>query len=248
MADDENEQKSPFTRPGFIAAAAVVAVIVVCAIILIIVNATRGDSEPAPSPSTSAPSASPTASSPAASGDESVCGLEGVKLSGTITVAPQATWAYEGTTAYPTSPTYGPGQTDPTGFRYCFQHSPEGALFAAANALAAPTDPATSSAWAQYFLAPGPNRDSLLAQSASGPSSTTGTRLTVAGYRVLSYDGNTARIDVGGTGSASGTEITFSAVYSLVWVDGDWKASTETANPIDFAGIPNLAGYTTWGQ
>lgn len=247
MASEENERQSPFARPGFIAAAIVVALIVVCGIILAIVNLSRANPEPAPT-STSEPSSTTAPSTPAASGDESVCGLGGVELSGTVTAAPKAVWEYEGTTAYPTSPTYGPGETDPAGFRYCFQHSPAGALFAAASALAAPADASTSAAWAEYFYAPGPYRDSLLAEVKGGTNSTSGTRLTISGFRILAYDGKTAHIDIGGTGSSNGANVTFSAVYSLVWADGDWKLSTDTSEPFNFAGIPNLAGYTTWGQ
>jgi len=247
MSSDGTGKQSPFTRPGFIAATVVVALIVVCAIILIIVNVSQGNPETAPT-STNQPTSGAAPSSPAASGDESVCGLGGVELSGTVTMAPAATWEYEGTTGYPTSPTYGPGKADPAGFRYCFQHSPTGALFAAANALAAPTNAATSAAWADYFYAPGPYRDSLLAQVKGATNSAAGARLSIGGFRLLSYDGKSAQVDVAGTGSSNGVSVTFSAVYSLVWVDGDWKLSTETPTPFNFASIPNLAGYTTWGQ
>ncbi len=245
MSDEnQSESPSPFTRPGFIAAAIVVALIVVCGIILVAVNVGKGSPQAAPTASTS-----PTIiSSPdPVSGDESVCGLGGTELSGSVTAAPTATWKFEGTTAYPTSSTYGPGKTDPAGFRYCFQHSPTGALFAAANALAAPSDPAASKAWQSYFAAPGPNRDKLLAQEGSG-NSQAGTRLSIAGFRLLSYDGKTAQVDIGGNGSSNGTNVTFSAVYNLVWSDGDWKLNTANDTPFDFAGVLNLAGYTAWGQ
>jgi len=244
MASEDGEKQSPFTRPGFIAAAGVVALIVVCAIILVIVNLSRGSSEPGPT-STSAPSVTTAPSTPAASGDASVCGLDGVELSGTVTAAPDATWKYEGTTAYPTSPDYGPGKTDPAGFRYCFQHSPTGALFAAANAVPQASSDARS-AWLNYVLAAGPYRDQLLSQKSASDSS--GTRTTIAGFRVLNYDGKSASIDLAVTVSTDSGTATLSSVYSLVWADGDWKVSTDTDSPIDVASIPNVAGYTTWGQ
>jgi len=246
--ENQSESPSPFTRPGFIISAIVVALIVVFGIILVVVNVGKGDAAPTPTSTSTrggvSPSASPT---PSATGDASVCGLDGVQLTGTVSAAPSATWKYEGTTGYPTSPTFGPGKTDPAGFRYCFQHSPTGALFAAANALAAPTDPAASKAWQTYFTAPGPYRDKLLAEEAGG-NSQSGTRLSIAGFRMLSYDGKTAQVDIGGNGSSKGANVTFSAVYKLVWVDGDWKLDTTTDAPFDFAGVPNLAGYTAWGQ
>jgi hypothetical protein len=41
----------------------------------------------------------------------SVCGLEGEKLSGTVTTAPAAEWKFQDVYAYPTSTTFGPGET-----------------------------------------------------------------------------------------------------------------------------------------
>ena len=247
MAADENEKRSPFTRPGFIAAAGVVAVIVVCAIILAIINLSRGDSEPAPAPSTSAPSPTPSTSSPAASGDESMCGLSGVELTGTVSAGPPATWEFEGTMGYPTSPTFGPGKTDPAGFRYCFQHSPEGALFMAANSFAQGSGSGDNRAWAEYVFADGPYRNQLLAES-TNTSSIAGTRTSIEGFRILNYDGKHATIDLAVSVSTASGTTTVSGVYTLVWVDGDWKVSTENATPLDVAPIPNVAGYTTWGE
>jgi len=248
MATDDNEQ-NPFTRPGFIAAAVLVALVVVLGIVIAIVNATRSD-EPATAPEASSPSpttsAAPTSEPPDAAGSASVCGLEGESLSGTLSTAPAADWAFQGTTAYPTSAEFGPGETTAEGVRFCFQHSPTGALFAASNALALGSDPVVAPAWIKYFAAEGPHREELLAET-EGSASTAGTRLRVAGFRILSYDGETARIDLAGEGSTSAGSIYFSAVYELIWQDGDWKANTETAKSFDFATIPNLAGYTTWG-
>ena len=148
--------------------------------------------------------------------------------------------------AYPTSPTYGAGETDPAGFRYCFQHSPTGALFMAANAFAQGSA-ADNRAWAEYVFAPGPYRDQLLGQSTS-TSSTVGTRTTIQGFRILSYDGANATIDLALSVSTATGTTTVSGVYTLVWSSGDWKVSTDTATPLDVAPIPNVAGYTTWGE
>lgn len=244
MATDDDE-RSPFTRPGFIAAAVVIALVVVLGIVLVIVNATDED-DPGPTPTSPAStSAAPTPNTTAVAGGESVCGLRGEVLTGTVTTAPDAEWQYVGTVAYPTSETFGPAESDPAGFGYCFQHSPEGALFAAAQAVAQGSVP-DNRAWIEYFAAEGPYRDQLLAEGTGGTSSE-GTRLRIAGFRVLSYDGDTARIDLAGEGSTAEGSITFSAVYDLVWQGGDWKVSTDTATPFDFASIPNFVGYVAWG-
>lgn len=244
MADEENEQ-SPFSRPSFIVAAVVVAAVVVAGVVVGINIATRdngGDAEPAPSTTASAaPSAEPTADA----GGASVCGLGGEELSGTVATTPQAEWEYEGTTAYPTSSAYGPGKTDPAGFRYCFEHSPTGALFMASNAIIQGSG-ASRASWVQYVVADGPYRDSLVSQISTGSSE--GTRITITGFRILAYDGKTARIDLAATGSTQGQNVVLSGVYELVWQDGDWKISSDTSTPVDLASIPNTAGYNAWGE
>lgn len=240
----DNSEKSPFTRPGFIAAAIVVALIVVCGIILAIVMFSRPADPPQP---TATSSAAPAPSPTAAAGGSSVCGLEGVELTGTVTQAPPTTWEYQGTTAYPTSADFGPAETDPSGFRYCFQHTPNGALFMAANAVAQGSDSAVSDPWSQYVVAEGTYRAELLSQVGT-PSSTAGTRTSVAGFRVLDYDGTSATVDLAVTSSSQGQAVTVSAVYSLTWQGGDWKISSDTPAPVDVASIPNLAGYIAWGE
>lgn len=248
MAAEDNEERSPFARPGFIAAAVVVALIVVLGIVLAIVNATRADPEPSAT-SSSAPSASaaPTSEPSEAAGGASVCGLTGEDLSGSLSTAPGAEWQYQGTTAYPTSSEYGPAETDEAGFRYCFQRSPEGALFMAANALVQGSDPSVSQEWVGYALADGPHREDLLSEVGAA-SGSEGTRMSIAGFRLLHYDGETARVDLAVRASSQGQNLTLSGVYELVWQDGDWKISADVPQPLNTATVPDLAGYITWGE
>lgn len=249
-ADEDSQHRSPFTRPGFIAAGLVLAVIVVAGVVIGIANMTGDDPAADPAASTSSrPSTEPPASqSPSAPDAEvSVCGLEGSVTEATrLTTAPEAEWTYEGTVASPTSEEFGPGATDGSGFRYCFQRTPEGALFAASNALATGTNQAVALDWIDYFLAPGPYRDQLLAEGI-GSESSTSARLRLAGFRLLSYDGDTARVDLAVRASADGSDITLSMIYNLVWSEGDWKLSAESAAPLDVATIPDVAGYVSFG-
>ena len=248
MAEDDTEQ-NPFTRPGFIVGADVVAALIVAAIVLTVINLNRGNdaAPPAPDPSSSATaSAAPSPEESEAAGGASVCGLEGVELTGNVTTAPAAEWAFVRTVAYPTSPEFGPADLGPEGYPTCFQHSPEGALFAAATALAVPTDSALVQPWIDYALSTGPYRETLLAEL-GGSSDSSGVRLQVVGFRVLSYDGETARVDLAVRGSSEGTTITASTVYELIWEDGDWKINANSATPFDFATIPDTSGYIPWG-
>ncbi len=244
MAADE-ETQNPFTRPSFIAAAVVIALVVVLGVALAIINSTRSepDPEPVPNSTTSAPSTTPTVS---ADGGASICKLGGESDEVPVS-APKALWEYQGTTAYPTSKTYGPGAENPAGFRFCFQHSPTGALFAAANAVSQGSDTGVSPAWLKYAVAAGPHRDEIVASVATG-SGTEGSRMTIQGFRLLNYDGTTAQVDLALRGSSQGQTIVASVVYSLVWDGGDWKLSAETMRPIDIASLPDLSGYIAWGE
>lgn len=249
MTSQDNEERSAFTRPGFVVAAVVVALIVVAGVVLGIVNAMRDDPEPAASP-TSAPSAAPSASPTpdAEARGASVCGLPGEERSGTLSTAPETTWEYDDTTPYPTSPAFGPAETSPEGVRFCFQHTPEGALLAAGNAVVQGSSPETSGAFIEYFLsAEAPNREQLVDDVASGTPADT--RMSVVGFRTLAYDGDTARIDVAVRAVGAGNTVYASVVYDLVWEAGDWKLlPQDAANPLRIAQLPDTAGYIAWGE
>ena len=249
MAEDDTEQ-NPFTRPGFIVGAVVVAALIVAAIVLTVINLNRGNdaAPPAPDPSSSATaSAAPSPDVSEAAGGASVCGLEGVELTGTVTTAPAAEWRFQDVYAFPTSSTAGPADTAPEGYPYCFQHSPEGALFAAANVTIIGFGPVEQrQAFLEYALSEGPYRDALLtAQGAAAPSDL---RASIAGFRMLAYDGDSARVDIAFRGSSNGQSVNGSAVLELVWADGDWKLDATNAEPARLAELPDLSGYVTWQE
>lgn len=243
---DHNPEPSPWTRPGFVAAAVLVAVIAVVGIVLAITSGGDDPTPPAAAPVQTTPATATTAPSGDGDDTDSVCGLKGTKTSGRLPKAPDAEWDYQGTTAYPVSKEHGPGRTDPSGYRYCFQHTPEGALFMAANAVAQGSDPSVASQWAEYVVGQGEYREEHMAD-ATGSSSDDGTRLQIMGYRVLTYDGRGAKVDVAYrvmTGSDIGL---ISGVYELVWQGGDWKISSAVSEPLNVVRIPDLAGYVSWG-
>jgi|SRR5699024_720561 len=250
MSDDE-EHPSPFGRPGFIAAAVVVGVIVVLAVVVGITTAGQEEAQPSAS-QTSAPSPTapaPDDSSEASGGGESVCGLEGVVTSGRVTTAPDATWDYVGSVAVPTSPVFGPGAKSDEGYHYCFQHSPTGALFAAANSLATASAPSMYATWSEYMISDQvPNKAELVEQARSGQDDTTRSRGRIVGFRVLEYTGDSALVDLAVQASSpqSGT-VTASAMFKLVWQDGDWKsAAFDNGDISNVSPIPNTAGYVAW--
>lgn len=248
MSSDDTE-RSPWTRPPFITAAIVIAIVVLLGVALAIRPLTQGDDVASPVPSTT-PSPSATRSEVRETfteEDESVCGLKGAKLTGTVTAAPEVEWAYQGPTAYPTSSALGPGVTTAAGVRYCFQRSPEGALLAAANAVVQGADAATSAPWLEYVLADTPARATVLADAAT-PDPSSDVRLNIAGFRLLSYDGTTASVDIAFRGSGGGNTVYGSAIYPLRWETGDWKLAIESSDQLqNVTQLPDLAGYVLWG-
>lgn len=242
------DDRSPLARPQFLVAAGVVVVIVVAGLVLLFSSLSKGDEQSAPPP-TAEPSAAPSATTeaPAQDDDESVCGLDEVELEGRITSAPQANWQHDGPMAHPSADEHGPGEVNPAGVRYCFSHTPEGAVFAAASAAAHNADPDTITPWWEWALAEGDQRDALV-EKGRFDEHVGGVRLEIGGFRLLTYSGDSATVDVAYTGSVQGEAATGSLILHLVWQDGDWKLDTSgTRPPLDLTAVPNTAGYIEWG-
>ena len=239
MASDETS--TPWAQPKFLIAA----VLVIALIVLGVVLALSSRNEPDGTSSTPTTPPGTTTSAPGNAGAESVCGLPGYADSGTLTTAPEAEWLFQGTTAYPTSADHGPGATSPEGVRYCFQHTPAGALFAAANAMVQGGDPAVAGEWLDYVVADGPYREQIASSQEAADSADS--RINIAGFRLLAYNGDSARVDLAVRATSGTSTILVSGVYELVWRDGDWKISADVAEPLNVASIPDLAGYVAWG-
>lgn len=258
MVSDSANHQRPFARAGLLIACAIGVLVVAAGVVLGIPNATGDGPDPdAATGPLSAPTAAPAHEAPPAPDDRSVCGLQGESVHDKVSSAPETVWEYQDVTAYPTSAEFGPGATSAEGVRYCFQRSPEGALFAAANAAVQSSGPATA-AWINYFLSDNTvNRLELLedAQPDTDTDSDTGTgtrkqsdaRVNIAGFRVLSYDGSSARIDLASRAVVSGRVAYVSAIFDLSWESGDWKLlPQDPSTPIRISGIPDLTGYVVW--
>ena len=247
------EGRSPLTTPWFIVGAVVIGLIVLAGIIVGVVGANEPDAEPDAGATPTAPASSPSPSEQVTDADASVCGLPGVEMSGRVTTAPEvSSWDYQDVFAYPVSATAGPAEVDDTGFRYCYQHTPTGAIFAAANAAITgfTTDHALMDGWREYAFAEGTYRDALLAtdNGVQANQEAGAVRAEIAGFKLLAYDGGTARVDIAFTGSSGANTVTGSGVYELIWAEGDWKLNTDVREPARISQIPSTAGYVAWRE
>jgi hypothetical protein len=241
----DTQPRSPFSRPGFIASAVVIGVIVLAAIVVLvtsIVNGNNGDVDATPTPSVSAPTSPSESAEPTEDpADASVCGLEGFEEESSLDAAPTDEWDLVGTVAAPFDPEgSGPGLVDATGFRSCFAHTAEGALYAASNMLAMGSDARLQPLLADRAAVPGPGRDAAM----EAPPSSTQFRYQISGYKVT-YTATQATVDLLVTGS--GGELV-SVPFLLQWSEGDWKTvlTDDGQQALPSAALQNPGGYTTW--
>lgn len=245
--DPATEDPSPWSGKGFLVSAAVLGVIVALAVLLVVSNLLIGSPQPQTAADGDAVVSGQPADPAAAVESDSVCGLPDVQLTGTVDSPPMAEWTLLGTMAVPQRAGVGPGVVEDDGFRYCYAHTPEGALFAVANLVGMGDRDLLGEKIASRSVAAGPGREAAIADEADG-SSTRGNdlRLQIAGFRVLSYTGDRATLDLAfqlNTGASAAWAL------DVVWQDGDWKIQvTDDGQPTSLpTRIPDLSGYILWG-
>lgn len=235
------ESGGAFRRRGFVIAAIVVGAIVLLGVVAIIASLLTGGNDEEPEP-TSAPTTS--VSTEPADADPSACGLEGYEETSSLDGPPSNDWELVGTVAAPVDPRgAGPGVVDDNGFRSCYAHTAEGALFAAVGYVAVGSDTRNVPRLFE-LLAAGPVRDQLEASPAPGDASAT--RLQVAGFKINSYSPDEATVDVAWQVTSEGSALV-SLPTVLTWEDGDWKVVIgESGPPFAPSPLENLGGYTPW--
>ncbi len=216
-------------------AAAVVLAIVVTGVVVVWRIATRPDGPQGV--------VTPAATAPAPEGS---CPDAPVEMSGTVTTGPDATWVLIGTMAAPAVEDAGPAMVDEDGYRHCYARTPVGALVAAVNLAAMGSEPSLAGRLASDALVPGALRDRLLASPQPSSSSSGGGQLR--GFRIVSYDGSTAVVELGMQTTNGGYG---SVMVELVWYDGDWRygvrgegATQDLA--VTYSWPPSLVGFIIW--
>lgn len=248
-------------RPGFVAASFGVSLLVVAGIGVSIIAAVDDDgagdanarAHPQTSSQTSAATAvpDPVSAQAAAIVSPSTCGLPEIALDSAadpsgwkLALAPETSWREVDVNLAPSGQGAGPAAVHGDGFAYCFQRSPEGALLTAANFLVQSNTPGLRAPVLDYTLAPGVHRQPLLVDAGAAAGAV---RLQIVGYRMLAFDGESARVDVAQRVTVDGATNVIAAVVDLQWVDGDWRIPTDDPHPVRMQALSDVGGYTRWG-
>lgn len=138
----------------------------------------------------------------------------------------------------PVSKTAGPIVDSP--IRSCFEHSAEGALYAATWTLLQLNDPAVSQYTYEHYVINDRN---------GWEKPTTDTPYQVAGYQILSYTPERATIRVAVVIPEVGTDW-ISGDLTMVWQDGEWRLRApdgDSKNPMSVAHVSDTSKFIRWG-
>lgn len=251
MAGTEEETHSAWwTKPTFIISAIAVVLLIGTGIVLFAFLGNNEEPQAAPpaQPETTSPSAPSADPDPA----QSVCGLEATGGT-TLTSAPDdVEWEFLGGIAAPKSAEHGPGIVDEqTGVRSCYSHTPEGALLSLAGRIAASGDPDLLLETTRALSLDGPGKDLSIQRIeeriASG--ATTAPPIRVEGFRLLSYSGEEATLEVVASAD-SGSELMYLTTSAIMeWHEGDWHVKFKddgSSGPVE-GQVSDLSGYIPWG-
>lgn len=229
----ENKGGVTIPRWAFGLAAAVVALLVVLVIVLI---PRGGDNSNTSASGGSNGAAQSKATSTVAAG---TCGAGASDDQAVLDAAPKdTTWVTtDGGWMGPVSKTAGPMVDSP--IRSCFEHSAEGALYAASWIMLQVNDPATSQQTYERYVINGPEWEE--------PS---GGLFRIAGYQIISADADrvTIRLAVTIPSVGDGSDW-WSSDLTMVWQDGEWRLrvpDTASTNPLGIARVSDTSKFIRW--
>lgn len=138
----------------------------------------------------------------------------------------------------PVSKTAGPIVDSP--IRSCFEHSAEGALYAATWIILQVNDPAISQQTYERYVINGPKWEA-----------SSGGAFRVAGYQIISAEADRVTIRLAMTVPSVGDGSDWwSFDLTMVWQDGDWRLrvpDTTSTNPLGFARVSDTSKFIRWG-
>ena len=259
--DDDDAGKSPWENRGFVASAIVIGAVVVCVIVFLVLGRTGGDQPGAgstPTPSLTEPTDLPSdqpSEPPATPGDDpsstpvtpppvnnAVGGCKAKNPDQRIprTAPPAVSWQFETDMLIPLQAQGGPATTDANGLRYCFAHSPTGAVLAAMVTLGQIRNPDLTKAVLQHRIVPGAGRTRALNENRTSPTPrNTGDVSQFTGFKVVDYLPARAIVAVA-------VQVDFRSVASLtltlMWQGGDWKVVLQPDGSFNGDVAPDILG------
>lgn len=229
---------SPWTRPGFVAAAGFLAAVLVAAVVIAVWPSDDGPD------ATTAPPPVPAGTSPTG-GD--------TPLPTAIPSKPptDVTWQLVGQKAVPVSRSAGPRSVR-DGVAAGYARTPNGALVAAAQLSARSGHSTGRDSWEPTItrqFVPGADRDQLLASLRAAPAATPapGELSPLAGYVYQAYTPDTAVIGL--VYRSSGAATYHVTTTTMMWRDGDWKMVAPPGGSwlsVNRQAL-DLTGVTAWG-
>ncbi|WP_172193307.1 hypothetical protein [Actinomyces faecalis] len=238
MSDDVTSTPSPFTRPAFIVSAVMLLALVVGAVALWLTG-----SDPAPNTPTDV-SVSQAGAPVAGNESDSVCGLAPGDQSVPTTPLGVDTIEIAPGLVVPSVDGAGPGVTD--GVTRCYAHSPRGAVVAAASWIKWMSSRQQLDVATETLLAPGSDRDRLLEEVRRTWDGSTGSAVTVTGYKVKVRSTDEVLVSVAATDSRQpGLVVAWPLV--MVWVEGDWKVQPPANDEWGMERVDQTAeGFVPW--
>lgn len=242
MSTDNNTRAdSPFNIWWVVSGIGIVLVVVALILVLIFGRggASNDDAATPAATATSDPTPSETGGSASTTSCDLNSGNQDIPVEG-----PEATWTTVDYLLVPSSNEYGPAAVEGSEWS-CFDHSPTGALFAAAHVLAGAAGPDFESFMADAAVDNTALRSWIVAENPATHTQSPGDVAQFAGFQMASVE--TDRVTVKLALAQSG--ISGSYTVDMVWddVDGTWKVDMSASTFFNnVATIENLDTFTPW--
>jgi hypothetical protein len=246
--DTDGEGTGMLDNRTFVASAIVVVALVLCLVAYLVLRGGSSTPTTTPSPTPSAPTGQPTdvptdePSEPPATPDptatttprvtpppanNTVGGCHVAKPPQAIPryfAPPAVTWQFDGAMLIPLQVAGGPAATRPNGVKYCFAHSPTGAVLAAMVLLGQVQNRSIVLDVLEQRVVPGPGQAKAIAQAKLDMATPDdGTSVQFVGFKVVSYpkDGSQAIIQIASQVADQGVG---ALLVTMQWSKGDWRA------------------------
>ncbi|QNE19798.1 hypothetical protein F1D05_20120 [Kribbella qitaiheensis] len=271
--DDATSPSAPWENRGFIASAIVIGAVVVCVIVFLVVGGAGDNGQPGagstptlteptdlpsdqPSDEPSEPAATPgdptsgPVTPPPVNNAAGGCKAKNPDQRIPRVPPPAVSWQFDTDMLIPLQAQGGPASTDANGLRYCFAHSPTGAVLAAMVTLGQIRNPELTRTVLERRIAPGAGRTKALSENRTSPTlqKDVGAAPQFTGFKVIDYLPGRAIV-------ALAVQVDFRSVASLpvtlLWQDGDWKVILQPDGSFNGAVAPDvlssLDGYVRFG-